>query len=282
MKKVQIKYDSNFRQEHSTEGVHIYIPTEIGYIDHTYGHTVWKEANADIWRLSFAYTCDDALCNPVAITVVGEWDMALKIAERPDFIGGHAHGDERATSISFIVNGVETDIKAFNEATEIDTLRVIEDSVGYDPLDSVTEVIKHHKEYTFSADGIRLDQSVEWLGDYVLGYCYLAMMPPAKLYTDSFYTNLTQPCDLDISTSPTVKGATSATVYGKESGLYFTMAVNDYSTYGEPVLCLRDNGGGAYNKMYFDFTSGGEVKKGDVWKTFTNYKIEKKIINFKK
>ena len=36
------------------------------------------------------------------------------------------------------------------------------------------------------------------------------------------------------------------------------MSVNEYTAYGKPKLCLRDNAGGAYNKMYFDFTSGGE------------------------
>lgn len=278
MKKLHIKYDPTFRQEHSVECLHFYIPTEVGYIDHTFGHTVWKEANADIWRLSIAYACDDELCNPSAVTIGGEWDMALRLADRPDFIGGHAHGDEIFRSICFIADGVETDIKTFTEATEIDTLRIIEDSVGYDPLDSMTVVLEHHKEYTVSMNGIHLEQKVKWLGDYPLNYCYLAMMPPAKAYTDSFYTNLTQPCRLDISARPSVTGATSATVFGKESGLYFTMAVNEYSIYGKPKLCLRDNSGGAYNKMYFDFASGGEVKNGDLWETFTHYKIEKKRV----
>lgn len=276
MKKIHVKYDPDFRPEHSVEALHIYIPTEIGYIDHTYGHTVWKEMNADIWRLSIAYMCDDSLENPTAITIGGEWDMALRLADRPDFIGGHAHGDEIFSEISFIVNGIKTDITDLVKATEIDSMTIIEDSVGFDPLDNITEVLKHHKEYTISLDGIRIDQRVEWLGDYPLNYCYMAMMPPAKAYTDSFYTNLTEPCDLDISKSPKVDGATSVTVYGKESGLYFTMSVNEYNTYSKPKVRLRDNGGGAYNKMYFDYTSGGDVKKGDVWETFTQYKIDKK------
>ena len=276
MKKIHIKYDSDYRTEHSVECLHIYIPTEIGYIDHTYGHTVWEEANADIWRLSIAYMCDDNLENATPITIGGEWDMALRLADRPDFIGGHAHGDERFSKIAFIVDGGERDIKDFVKAAEIDSLKIIEDSEGFDPLDSKTKAILHHKEYTVSLDGIRLDQRVEWLGDFPLNYCYMAMMPPAKAYTDSFYTNLTEPCHLDISKRPMVDGATSVTVYGKESGLYFTMTVNEYDTFGKPKMRLRDNAGGAYNKMYFDFTSGGEVKKGDVWETFTEYRIEKK------
>ncbi len=275
MKKLHIKYDPEFREEFSTEALHIYIPAEKGYIDHTLGHTVWEKANADIWRLSIAFACDDNLSEPFAVTVGGEWDMALRLEGRPDFIGGYAHGDEHFTEIKFIVDGKERDVREFTNATEIESLRIIEDSIGYDPLDSVTPAIQHHKEYTASFDGIRLDQKVKWLGDFPLNYCYLAMMPPAKAYTDSFYTNLTDPCKLDLSKSPTVNGATSATVYGKESGLYFTMTINEYTVFGKGRLRIRDNAGGSYNKMYFDFTSSGQVKKGDVWNTFTHYKINK-------
>ncbi|MBQ5746874.1 MAG: hypothetical protein IIV81_02935 [Clostridia bacterium] len=276
MKKLYIKYDPDFREEFSTEALHIFIPTEKGYIDHTLGHTVWEKANADMWRLSVAYSCDDNLKEPYAVSVGGEWDMALRLEGRPDFIGGYAHGDEHVETIRFIINGEERDVREFGEITEIDTLEIVVDSTGFDPLDNVTPAIKHHKKYTASFEGIRLDQRVEWLGDFTLNYCYLAMMPPAKKYTDSYYTNLTEPCDLDLSKSPTVNGATSATVYGKESGLYFTMSVNEYDVFNKPRLRIRDNANCSYNKMYFDFTSGGEVKKGDIWETFTIYKIDKK------
>ena len=276
MKKLYIKYDAEMRLEHAVEGLHMYIPTEKGYIDHTLSHTVWDDANADIWRLSLAYMCEEDLSNPVAITIGGEWDMALRLADRPDFIGGHAHGDEKFTEIKFIVDGVEREIREFTEATAIDSLEIIEDSLGYDPLDSTTLALEHHKEYTVSVEGIRIDQQVRWMGDFPLNYCYMAMMPPAKAYTDSFYTDLTEPCEIDLSKRPAVEGATSVTVYGKESGLYFTMTVNEYTVFGKGKMCIRDNAGGAYNKMYFDFTSGGEVKKGDVWETFTHYKIDKK------
>ena len=276
MKKLHIKHDPEFREEFSVEALHIYIPTEKGYIDHTLGHTVWEKANADMWRLSIAYACDENLENPLAVTIGGEWDMALRLEGRPDFIGGYAHGDEHVKEIKFFVDGKERDVREFTRITEIESLKIVVDSTGFDPLDNVTPALEHHKEYTASFEGIRLDQRVEWLGDFPLNYCYLAMMPPAKIYTDSFYTNLTEPCDLDLSKHPSVKGATSATVYGKESGLYYTMTVNEYTIFGEGTLRIRDNANCSYNKMYFDFTSKGEAKKGDIWETFTCYRIERK------
>lgn len=276
-KPLYVKYDAGYTGEQSVEGLHFYIPTEIGYIDHVYGHTVVESRNADIWRLSLVYMCDDNLANPVQITTVGEWDMALMISGRPDFIGGHAHGDEITTDIKFILDGVETDIKTLAQATEFKTMVIIQDSIGYDPLDGVTPVLKHHKEHKITHAGIRLDQTVEWLGDYTMSHSYLAMMPPSKAYTDSYYTNLTPPALVDLSTGTKyVDGATSVTVYGSESGLYFTMTVNEYDTYIKPYMSIADNGGGAYNKMYFTFVKNGTVSKGDVWETMTVYRIEKK------
>ena len=276
-KPLYVKYDVGFSQERAVEGLHLYIPTKEGYIDHTFGHTVSDAINADIWRLSFAYMCDDALANPVAITTTGEWDMALMLSGRPDFIGGNAHGDEVMTDIKFIIDGVETDITTLTEATEFKTMVIVQNSVGYDPLDSTTPVLKHHKEHKITHAGVRLDQRVEWLGDYTLSHSYLAMMPPAKAYTDMYYTNLTEAAEIDLSSgSKYVDGATSVTVYGKESGLYFTMTVNDYDKYIKPYMSIADNGGGAYNKMYFTFVKSGTVSEGDVWETFTHYRIEKK------
>ena len=109
-------------------------------------------------------------------------------------------------------------------------------------------------------------------------YSYLAMMPPKKDITDSYFTNLdTTPKTLTASNFQIDEsGAVSVTVFGKNSGYYFTMTVNEYDTYIKPYMSIADNGGGPYNKMYFGFVNKGSVAKGDVWETVTEYKIEKK------
>ncbi len=282
-KPLYVKYDTGFSIEGAQNGIHLYIPTENGYIDHTYVHTVSDATarNSDVWRLSVAYMCDDELKNPVAITTPNaEWDMALMLSGRGDFIGGWAHGDELMTDVKFYVDGVETDVTTLTKATEFKKLEIIENSIGYDPSNNTTAVLKHHKEYTVTHAGIRLEQKVEWLGEYQLSHSYLAMMPPTKTYTDAFYTTLTEPADLNLSEHGTyyVDGTTSVTVYGKESGLYFTMTVNDYDTFIKPYMSIADNGGGSYNKMYFTFVKNGTVLKGDVWETFTHYKIDRKNV----
>lgn len=278
-KPLYVRYDSGISVEGANGGLHIYIPASKGYIDHTYVHTVSADKNSDVWRLSLVYACDDSLENPVAITTANaEWDMALMLSGRPDFIGGWAHGDEIMTDVKFILDGKETAPATLIDVTEFNKLEIVENSVGYDPGNTDTAVLKHHKEYTVNHAGIRLEQKVEWLGDYTVSHSYLAMMPPAKKYTDSYYTNITEPDVIDLSggKQETVDGATSVTVYGEESGFYFTMTVNEYDTFIKPYMSIADNGGGAYNKMYFTFVKNGNVAKGDVWETFTHYRIEHK------
>lgn len=272
-----VKYDSGIKKESALGGIHIYIPTAEGYIDHTYVHTVSTKQNADIWRLSVVYLCDDDLNSLYPITVENaEWDMALKMNDRPDFVGGYAHGDEFMTDVKFTLDGNVVDVTTLTSPTEFTKLEILENSIGYDPIDGITPALKHKKNYIITHAGVRLEHRVEWLGDFGLGYSYLAMLPPPKTYTDMYYTNTTAPTAIIQGVSNKVDGATSVTVYGSESGLYYTMTVNYYNTFNEPHMFITDNAGGSYNKTYFAYVKNGSVKKGDVWETFTHYKIEKK------
>jgi len=276
-KSLYVKYDSGIKKESALGGIHIYIPTAEGYIDHTYVHTVSTKQNADIWRLSVVYLCDDDLNSLYPITVENaEWDMALKMNDRPDFVGGYAHGDEFMTDVKFTLDGNVVDVTTLTSPTEFTKLEILENSIGYDPIDGITPALKHKKNYIITHAGVRLEHRVEWLGDYSLGYSYLAMLPPPKTYTDMYYTNTTAPTAIIQGGSNKVDGATSVTVYGSESGLYYTMTVNYYNTFNEPHMFITDNAGGSYNKTYFAYVKNGSVKNGDVWETFTHYKIEKK------
>ena len=102
------------------------------------------------------------------------------------------------------------------------------------------------------------------------------MMPPLKTLTESFFTDtLPEP-------KPTLGGygnhgfATSATVYGKESGYRFRMSVPVYPELrASGDFLITDNSGCQYNKMYFTAIRGDEVHAGDVWESLTEYSIER-------
>jgi hypothetical protein len=269
-----ILYDENISFESSLGGLKIYLPTKRGYAIFSLTHTVNKERNADVYRLGQAFAKDGEAGEEYPITPErAEWDMAISLSGRPDFIGGFAHGDEKMTEARFLVDGEAVEIEELSEKRFFDCLKIEVESVGYDPLDGISEVLLHRKEYTVTEKGIRLSQRVEWLGEYLLEQSYLAMMPPSKSVTDSLFTD-NDPTVILARSGLTVSSARSATVFGEKSGFYFRMSVPKYpSLTGGDKFFMTDNGGNGYNKMYFPLCNGYEVKKGEVFDTVTEYEI---------
>ena len=101
-------YTTDCTQEGGAEALYIYIPTGEGYIRYQLVHTVLPQRNADTWRLGYVARVDDAFENAITITNPGaEWEMALELKNRPDFIGGLAHGDEIFSSMKLTADGEE-------------------------------------------------------------------------------------------------------------------------------------------------------------------------------
>ena len=271
-----LQYDPAYRNERSVEALLIYRPTAVGYICHRLARTVCERTNADAWRLSLVTACDNELQSHFPITCEGaEWEMALRLQDRPDFIGGFAHGDELDTAIAFFLDGCETDVRTLTAPTPCRALRVTVSSIGYDPLDSKTEALLHRKEYEIDTQGIFVRQRIEWLADFPLASCYTAMMPPLKTYTDTYETDLTPatPFDLRVKKEK-VAGARRATLSAAAGGFTYTMEIEPYGLYPQgEQFTLTDNGGAPYNKMYFSLCEDGEVKRGTVWNTVTRYRI---------
>lgn len=272
-----LKYERNLDFEAAKEALRIYLGRDFGYINFNLLHTVKDEINADIWRLGKARAHDADSETEYDLTPRGaEWDMAIKLAGRPDFIGGFAHGDERFTEIELTVDGELLFPEEITEKREFSELIMTVRSIGYDPSKPSDEVLVHTKTFRVTDSGIATRQTVSWLGDYRVEVAYLAMMPPLKTLTESFFTDtLPEP-------KPTLGGygnhgfATSATVYGKESGYRFRMSVPVYPELrASGDFLITDNSGCQYNKMYFTAIRGDEVHAGDVWESLTEYSIER-------
>lgn len=267
------RYDSTYNYETSSGALRIYLPTDVGYINYNIVHAIHNGINANNWRTGLAFACDDNLENEYVVTYTGEWDMAVRIQGRDDFIGGIAHGDEIYTSFFVFVDGNETDITSITELTTFEKIIIKENSIGYDPDDHITQVLNHYKEYLIDKNGISLNQKVEFLSDYTMSTSYLAMMPPLKTLTDTYYT------DVDYTPAPITYGATlnatKAVVYG--SNLTYVMSIPKYpSLTGGNRFLLQDNGGLPYNKMYFTVCNGQNVVAGDIWESSTMWQINNK------
>lgn len=273
-------YDSSVDFENATGGLRFYIPADSGYVNYNLVHSVYADRNCDTWRLSMAYGLDNNLENEYPLTPHGaEWDMALKISGRADFIGGYNHGDEVYTVVSMKIDGKSTDMQCLEAITPFNEIIVTVESQGFDPNDSVTEALKHYKEYTINENGVTLKQRVEWLNDYTVAASYMAMMPPLKSLTDSFYTNVDRTTRVpNEHYKEEYQNVTEAVVYGSHSGVSFSMSAPQYpSLPGGGRFFLSDNIKGLYNKMYFAICDGAEVHRGDVWESVTQYSIS--IVN---
>ncbi|MBE6583364.1 MAG: hypothetical protein E7649_00090 [Ruminococcaceae bacterium] len=257
------------------ESLRLYLPIEDGYVNYNIVHSVSEGRQCDTWRLGVVYLCDEKLCRIRPLTRAGaEWEMALKLTGRPDFIGGYAHGDEVFDKIEITVDGLNRKLDSLSNLSECESLDFEVWSRGYDPSAPQTQVLEHYKMLSVNAEGVRVEQKVDWLSDFELGNCYMAMMPPYKAETDVYYT------DKDTTPKPicepvSISGNSNALYLSGKSGLTFCMKVEKHLSCGEAEYYISDNGGVPYNKMYFVLPHGKKTTYGDIWQTCTVYSINK-------
>lgn len=260
------------------EALRLFLPTSGGYINYNIVHSVMKKSNCETWRLSVVYYCDENFARVRPLTRLGaEWEMALKLKGRPDYIGGYAHGDEVFEKIILKLDGEKKEITSLEALTEFGSLSFEVWSVGYDPLDSVTESIRHYKKITADGISVRVEQEVDWLESYQLERSYMAMLPPFKDVTDGYYTNTdTEKKPIRLAEPVTSSGSFDTLSLCGETGFTFSLQVEKYLDGKENTFLVTDNGGVPYNKMYFVLPHRGEATRGEKWQTATVYTISKK------
>ena len=256
-------------------GLYIYIPTGKGFMRYAFKHNINAEIVCNTWRIDSLYACDENFSERFKATTSGEWECAVRLDGRSDFSGGVAHGDEMTTDIVFILNGqpyTAEEISALDQ-TWFEELRIVETSTLYDPLDDVTAIATHTKEYIFNKENLTLTQHVKWLITDNLSTCYLAMLTPAKTCTDMFYCDTELTPVASLSAYGNHDNVKRAIQYDTEAGFLCSMEILEYpSGYpGSDIFSLRDNSGGDYNKMYFNVCTGGRITAGTDWKSKTVY-----------
>ena len=286
-----VSYDAAMNYESGIEGLAIYLPTEKGTINYNFVHTVNEDRNVDMWRLSVANLCDKERKFIKQITKTGaEWEMAIRLSDRSDFIGGYAHGDEKLVSLTIIIDEVEINDITTLSNKEFSKMLIKVYSKGFDPNDGITKALEHCKEYMISDDEIELKQTVRWCNDYQLDSrlgSYLAMMPPMKyskennadVITDLYYTDIdAEPKEISTNGySIKEENANMLCVLGKESRLRFKMSKEKYSpkcNHNRDVIVTDNGERNNYNKMYFVFAKDDTVATGDIWNANTVYQIE--------
>ena len=282
------RYEKSNGASYSTERIFIYIPTYIGYVGYEFAHVVNATINANNWRIIRAFSCGNNFEERFNITNNGEWEMAIMIDGRSDFIGGSLHGDEVLNGIAFIVDGVKKTINDMTELTAFDTLRIVENTTMYDPADNVTAVATHGKEYVFTAEGLTLKQFVNWTTVQNIATSYMTMLPilrgndaySALQVSDTYYAD-NDFLEYNIATPEKTaafaykKDVRHVTIYSNKSGVCASVdVVKTPNTVGGGWFQISD--AATYNKVYFTcagYINDHTTQKGERWETETKYKL---------
>lgn len=273
-----------------TEGLAIYIPVGTHYIEYNMRHYEKTADNCDVWRIFKAYQTDSGFLREKTITESGEWECAIRITGREDFAGGSTHGDEIMTGdfLVFLDGALVEDLTTL-VSSSFKELRIVRQSLLYDPGDPAVEpyppeekvaFAEHGCEYVFTAEGLRINQSVKWLAEESILRSYLAMFPISKSAVNHAYSDLDfSPIDLQNAVVPFVKsGAKKAVLYGADVNAEFRTERYPTGLVGGDVWSVSDNSGQNYYKNYYhvlgsDTPNAAVAHVGDLWQSTTVYKI---------
>lgn len=272
---VYAQYIAESGENQSDAKLNVFVPRDLENRRTLYqmGHCVDASANADVWRIMFAYRVDTNGTQR-KLTMTGEWECALHLDGRSDFSGGIVHGDEVDTDIKVFVDGTLTNIASLN--TYCNELKIVRHSNLYDPNDSTTVIAEHGVEYIYTNDGLKINQSIKWRVAETLTNCFLAMLPIIKIYSKYRYddTGFDIVENNQTKYSITIPNAKSVTEYSTDYDCVVQMSIPVYPTglTGGDCALVTDNGGLNYNKVYFPVCTSGTSQIGELWKSTTVYR----------
>ena len=268
-----------------------YLPTarDSVYLRYCFFHYVSSSTNADGWvqRTVDAVRYQDGaftLLHPVVVE--GEWEMAVRIADAPDFIGCRNHGSEVNSSELFLADG-QAWVPEDGQSFRCRELTVIEISDMFDPKDETTKVGRHFKEYRITKGGLDIHQRIEWLADEELTYSYVCMLPIARGMDKTTEYQITDTCfdDLDYTEYAIGKagfsGRPKAFKHGihkywlrsAKTGVSAEVSVEIENELEESTSFVQ-NTADQYNKVYFSYCGNRyRVFAGDVWKWESHYRL---------
>ncbi len=218
------------------------------------------------------------------VVKAGEWEMALRLDGRPDFIGCKQHGSEINFYEKFYIDGTQwTPNESSFWCKEI---KVIEKSTMYDPTDEVTVVGTHRKAYSINHERIQILQKIKWDSALTMGNndVYIAMLPiirgndattafqiTSKAYNDDTYE------EIDVSSAShsarTAKHEPDKwTLYSNVTGISASIeSISDNKLVGANSFVQNS---ASYNKVYFNACSPAYITSvGEVWENEITYHL---------
>lgn len=258
------------------EQMSVYVPQSAGYTEYLMARKVNATNKLDCWIIAYAYAVNDSLSRVAQMTTSGNWEVAVTMRGRDNFVGGLAHGYEQMDTVTMIADGrVVT-----SPSLECEEFRVLLSTNLIDLDDGVTEIAKHTVEYLFCGGELKIKQSLIWKVDDYVNTSYMAMLPAAQAVTDHYcsdkdYAPVTIPSGG--MSNVVIQNTKQVNIWGASAGAFIVFGIKDYPSFVAPPRFLgTNNGGTSYNKLYFYSTlpnSETPVAVGDVWKAESFYKL---------
>lgn len=283
--------DVEMHSSGGSEYLYYYVQTDSGkYLRYKFNHwqstgsggnngSGWVQRNVDL-------VSEDKSTVIFPIVTNGEWEMAVKISGRDDFIGCQNHGSEISTIVDLYFDGLKRTITD-GASFQCSQIKVNQKSTMYDPADETTVVGYHYKTHIITADEIRIEQRIEWVHDEMLLSSYVMMMPAVRgndstsstQVTDRAYDdhNMVESNVATTSFDPTsITGAIdrghTLCLYGTTSGVVIDSSCSIKDRPASSFAFLSN--AVYYNKWYFAYCGDNyAVHDGDVWEWVSTYKI---------
>lgn len=282
LEKIAVKYTSESGVDSSTEKFDVYVPqkglSDLKYIHYVIVHTVDENERSDIWRVAYCYISNLDFVDEKQVTTTGEWEMAIQLLGKDDFIGGFMHGDEKQYSVKFFANRVEYDKTVFTDIRYVDSFSFVQQSDMYDPAPPYLtyKVAEHYSFHEFNMKNehqLEISQRVKWRMNLNFTTSYLAMFPIAKEMSTKYFTNVDYALK-ETSTYIKVPEATEARLNSQNENVSAVFGISEYPNYdtGHQFL-VSDNGGTAYNKSYYIIGESGMTDTQKDWVSKTYYDI---------
>ena len=263
-----------------TEKLTVFCPVEDHFVAWEMRHYVLQDINCNCWRVFMAYRVESDLETTSRLLNTGEIECAVRLKDRSDFSGGSTHGDEVMTGYEIFLDGKNITSSvgtALADYTDCSCLRFVRQSNLYDPADSTTIIAEHGCEYVFTAEGLKINQSLKWKGAYDLTNCYMAMFTPSKTVTNHVYTDLDfDPIDLSGQSNFRYfkDGVKKTVIYGNNAVMDFAIERYPTGKVGGDKWSCTDNNGINYNKIYYYVSDNGATcQENELWQSTSVYKV---------
>lgn len=246
------------------------------------------DLRSDLWRLNtlheYARTGGFDFTRGQRLVAFGEWETAVITSlSAGQFVGGLAHGEQKATSAALLINGSPHDLTEAFEG-HVRQLDLFQTSDLYEfGSAGASRLAVLNTRWSVTRDYIDLFHTIRWELVRSIPTAYLTMCPWLRLdavgtpHTNAQISDtarrspLFQAEDVSDAGFTEIKSASRRIILTGPTG--YALDLEIVSVTGAPALAVNVSTNAAYNKIYVNFADGSAVAPGEEWSIHSRYRI---------